>query len=84
MAGVNVSVACGACHADGQLPPTSGAHSAHYADSNTDYTECEACHGINSGLGYSVALTGTHGDLSVTFATGVTYDDNATADAVVR
>ncbi len=26
-------------------PPVSGAHEAHFADSNSDYTECEACHG---------------------------------------
>ena len=81
VAGVDVTVACGACHNDGQLPPTSGAHAAHYADSNTDYTECEACHGDNSGSGYDSVLTGTHGDLSVTFASGVSHSANGAGPA---
>ena len=37
---------CGACHNDGTIPPTSGAHLAHRVDADTDYTECEACHGL--------------------------------------
>ncbi|MHC4815764.1 MAG: CxxxxCH/CxxCH domain c-type cytochrome, partial [Planctomycetota bacterium] len=46
------SVSCGSCHTDGQLPPTSGAHSQHLSavsGSNTDYSECRACHGDYSG-----------------------------------
>jgi predicted CxxxxCH...CXXCH cytochrome family protein len=63
------TVTCGECHIDTQLPPTTGAHSPHFAaisGSNTDYTECVACHG---------AYQPTHADGTVDVnGSGVAYD----------
>jgi predicted CxxxxCH...CXXCH cytochrome family protein len=63
------TVTCGECHIDTQLPPTTGAHTPHFAavsGSNTDYTECVACHG---------AYLPTHADGTVDVnGSGVAYD----------
>ena len=74
------TITCGSCHA---VPPTSGAHTAHNADSDADYTECEACHSNNGGQGYTVANGGggadSHNNAAVTFNSSVSYSGNGTA-----
>ncbi len=69
-------VGCGSCHDDGTIPPNSGAHAAHGANADANYSECILCHGDN-GDGYA-STTGTHNDNSVTFAAGITYSNNGT------
>ena len=71
-------VGCGGCHDDGALPPNSGAHVAHGADSDTDYTECEACHGTNNGGSWATGSGGAHNNGTVNFVAAITYSNGGT------
>ena len=70
--GAGGGIVCGDCHA---IPNASGSHAAH-ADSDTDYTECETCHGTVAG-GYQTTPSGTHNDGSQTLAAGFSYSGGA-------
>ncbi len=85
--------ACGACHNNGTVPPTSGAHAIHltaarggvWSDTG-DYSACEACHGTNGGAGFTIVNGGsadadTHGNGSTTFSAAVTYANPDTIPA---
>ncbi|MDF1527319.1 MAG: CxxxxCH/CxxCH domain-containing protein, partial [bacterium] len=79
---------CGQCHSNKGLPPTSGSHTAHFdaiaagAGSDSDYTECETCHGPPLGGAWD-AVGYPHQNGTVNFNTAlVTYDNNATATTV--
>jgi len=75
--GVPGTVACGSCHSNG-MPPVSGAHASHFADSDTDYSECIVCHGDN-GDGYASGM-GTHVNNIVDVAgSGVSWNNSGTA-----
>ncbi|MDT8442159.1 MAG: CxxxxCH/CxxCH domain-containing protein [Desulfuromonadales bacterium] len=71
-------VGCGGCHNDGGIPPTSGAHIAHGANGDSNYSECEACHGTSNGGAWADGSGGAHNDGNVTFAAGISYSNNGT------
>jgi predicted CxxxxCH...CXXCH cytochrome family protein len=71
------TVTCGSCHDNG-MPPVSGAHSSHFANSNTDYTECVVCHGDNGDNYQSGLDPHINGTVDV-LGTGVTWNNSGTA-----
>lgn len=71
-------LSCGSCHNDGAIPPNSGAHAAHGADADADYTECEACHGTDNGGSWAPGTGGSHNTGTVNFAAGITYSNGGT------
>lgn len=71
-------LSCGSCHNDGAIPPNSGAHAAHGANADGDYTECEVCHGTDNGGSWTPGTGGSHNTGTVNFAAGITYSNGGT------
>jgi predicted CxxxxCH...CXXCH cytochrome family protein len=69
-------VGCMDCHANGK-PPASGAHQSHMANADTNYSECEVCHGPPANGDWD-PLVSNHNNSSVAFTSTITYDDGGT------